>query len=104
MLNAIFAELPDSFIAGTFTRPTSFYFSLGDVKKSVQCTADSCTVSDGRAVADADCVCKTSPEFFLKIWQENLRPGMKDFMTGTIKSNNPGALQQFLRCFGKDGG
>jgi hypothetical protein len=29
---------------------------------------------------------------------------MKDFMTGTIKSNNPGALQDFLRCFGKEGG
>ena len=104
MLETIFAELPESFIAGTFTQPTSFYFSLGEIKKSVQCTAENCTVADGRVVAEADCVCKTSPEFFLKIWQENYRPGMKDFMSGTIKSNNPGALQQFLRCFGKDGG
>ena len=101
MLDALFAELPQSFIAGTFTTPTSFYFSLGDTKKSVHCTADGCTVSDGRAVDNADCVCKTSPEFFLKIWQDNYRPGMKDFMTGTIKSNNPSALQQFLKCFGR---
>jgi len=102
MLETIFATLPDSFVAGTFATPTSFYFSLGEIKKSVECRADSCLVSDGRAVDNADCVCKTSPEFFLRIWQENYRPGMKDFMTGTIKSNNPGALQQFLRGFGKD--
>lgn len=102
MLEAIFAELPDSFIGGTFTEPTRFYFSLGETKKSVKCTADSCSVSDGKAFADADCVCKTSPEFFMKIWQDNYRPGMTDFMKGTIKSNDPHALQQFLRCFGKD--
>ena len=104
MLDTIFSKLPDSFVAGTIAKPTSFYFSLGDVKKTVQCTADSCTVSDGRTVENADCVCKTSQDFFLKIWEDNYRPGMKDFMTGTIKSNNPGALQDFLRCFGKEGG
>jgi len=103
MLDTIFTTLPNSFVAGVFAKPTSFYFSLGDIKKSVQCSADSCIVSDGKTVDNADCVCKTSPEFFLKIWEENYRPGMKDFMTGTIKSNNPGALQEFLRSFGKDG-
>ena len=103
MLEAIFTKLPESFVAGTFAKPTSFYFSLGNIKKSVECSADSCSVSDGRTVDNADCVCKTNPEFFLKIWQEKYRPGMKDFMAGTIKSNNPSALQQFLRCFGKDG-
>jgi putative sterol carrier protein len=104
MLETIFTKLPETFLADVFAKPTSFYFSLGDIKKSVQCSADSCTVNDGRIFDSADCVCKTSPEFFLKIWQENYRPGMKDFMAGTIKSNNPSALQQFLRCFGKDGG
>ena len=102
MLDSIFTKLPDSFVAGTFSKPTSFYFSLGEIKKSVQCTPYSSMVSDGRAVENADCVCKTSQEFFLKIWDENYRPGMKDFMTGTIKSNNPSALQEFLRSFGKD--
>ena len=102
MLDSIFTDLPQSFVPGTFSKPMSFYFSLGEVKKSVQCTADSCTVTDGRTVENADCVCKTSQEFFLKIWEENYRPGMKDFMTGTIKSNNPSALQEFLRGFGKD--
>ena len=101
MLDAVFTKLPESFVTGVFSKPTSFYFSLENIKKTVQCTADSCKVSDGRTVENADCVCKTSQEFFLKIWEENYRPGMKDFMSGTIKSNNPGALQEFLRGFGK---
>lgn len=102
MVDSIVAKLPDSYITGSFAQATSFYFSLGDYKKTVEFTGDSCTVTDGKATENADCVCKTSPEFFLKIWQENYRPGVMDFMAGTIKSNNPGALQDFLRSFGKD--
>jgi hypothetical protein len=33
MLEAIFSRLPESFVAGVFAKPTSFYFSLGDLKK-----------------------------------------------------------------------
>jgi putative sterol carrier protein len=101
MIEEIFETLPESFVAGSFSTSKSYYFSLGEFKKTVQCSPESCIVSEGRAVENADCVCKTSPEFFLKIWQENYRPGMKDFMTGTIKSNNPSALQEFLGGFGK---
>ena len=101
MVDAIFTKLSDEFVAGSLKENISFYFSLGDIKKTVLLSSGSCEVEEGRSVENADCVCKTSPEFFLKIWQENYRPGMKDFMTGTIKSNNPNALQDFLRCFGK---
>jgi putative sterol carrier protein len=101
MIEEIFNDLPEHFISSAFSEPKSFYFSLGDTKKTVQCDSSSCTISDGRIIDNADCVCKTSPEFFLKIWNEGYRPGMKDFMTGTIKSNNPTALQDFLRGFGK---
>lgn len=102
MLAEIFTNLPESFVPGTVTGPVSYYFTLGELKKTVRVTSDACTVEDGRTLENADCVCKTSPEFFLRIWQEGYRPGMKDFLSGTIKSNNPGALQGFLRCFGKD--
>jgi len=101
MLETIFQGLPGQFVAAKLTAPMSFYFSLGEEKKTVQLTPDSCLVSDGKAVENADCVCKTTPEFFLKIWQDGYRPGMKDFLSGTIKSNNPNALQTFLACFGK---
>jgi len=53
-------------------------------------------------VESAQCVCKTSPEFFLKIWDEGYRPGLKDFLSGTIKSNNPNELKTFLAAFGKE--
>lgn len=101
MIEEIFSTLSQLFVPETISQPKSFYFSLGDTKKTVELSSDSCRVTDGKVVENADCVCKTSPDFFLKIWQENYRPGMKDFMTGTIKSNNPGALLDFLRCFGK---
>lgn len=102
MLEELFDKLPESFISGTVTAPMSYYFSLGDLKKTVRISSDTCIVETGRTLENADCVCKTTPEFFLRIWHEGYRPGMKDFLSGTIKSNNPGALQEFLRCFGKN--
>lgn len=102
MVEEIFKTMPASFVPRVVGAPVSYYFSLGDCKKTVIVDSDSCTVENGRTVDAADCVCKTSPEFFQKIWQENYRPGMKDFMSGTIKSNNPNKLQDFLRAFGKE--
>ncbi len=101
MIDDIFKAMPEIFKAQTLKEPMSYYFSLGESKKTVELAPDRCVVSDGKTVDNADCVCKTSTDFFLKIWQEGYRPGMKDFLSGTIKSNNPGALQTFLTCFGK---
>jgi putative sterol carrier protein len=101
MVEDIFASLNGLFVEGAVAKPITFYFSLGDTKKTVELSPDSFAVSDGKVVDSADCVCKTSPEFFVKIWEEDYRPGMKDFLSGTIKSNNPNALQEFLRGFGK---
>lgn len=102
MIEDIFNSLSQLFVPAAVTLPASYYFSLGNIKKTVRLTPDSCIVEDGKTVESADCVCKTSPDFFLKIWQEGYRPGMKDFLAGTIKSNNPGALQNFLKSFGKE--
>jgi len=102
MLDAIFAELPRTYIKNSFTTPTSFYLSLDDVKKTVIFAPEDCTVSEGKTVENADCICKTSTAFFLRIWQEGYTPGMGDFLKGTIKSNAPQLLQQFLRAHGKD--
>lgn len=101
MVEDVFASLDGSFVEGAVAKPITFYFSLGDTKKTVALSPESCEINDGKVVDNADCVCKTSPEFFMKIWDEDYRPGMKDFLSGTIKSNNPNALQDFLRGFGK---
>ena len=101
MVEEIFAGLGKCFQADKVTQRQVYYFSVDDVKKTVTLSPDHVDVQDGKTVVDADCVCKTSTEVFLKIWQEGYRPGMQDFMTGTIKSNNPLALKAFLAAFGK---
>lgn len=100
MIDEIFAGLAPAYRKGAVTRRISFYFSIDDAKKSVVLDPDGCTVSDGKT-DNADCVCKTSGEFFLKVWNEGYRPGMRDFLGGAIKSNAPHLLQEFLKGFGK---
>ena len=102
MVEKMFSSLPDLFVSGSVDDSVSYYFSLGDVKKTVKLSSEICVVEDGRTTENADCVCKTSPEFFMKIWEDGYRPGMGDFLSGTIKSNNPSALQNFLKSFGKE--
>ncbi len=72
------------------------------LKKTVVLTPEACRVEDGKTIEEVDCVCKTSSDFFLKIWNEGYRPGMGDFMSGKIKSNNPLTLKDFLAAFGKE--
>lgn len=102
MIDNIFAAMPDSFVTGVVDKPMVYYFSLGQSKKTVHLTGDRCTVDEGRTVDNADCVCKTDGDFFISIWNDGYRPAMGDFLSGKIKSNNPGALQLFLKAFGKD--
>lgn len=101
MVEEIFSNLGTSFQADQVTQKQVYYFSVDEVKKTVILSPGQVEVQNGKTVEEADCVCKTSTEFFLKIWQEGYRPGMQDFMTGKIKSNNPFALKTFLAAFGK---
>ncbi|WP_321367111.1 hypothetical protein [uncultured Desulfuromusa sp.] len=101
MIEQIFAEIPQNFQSGSTDEPVSIYFSIDDVKKTVQMSASGCQIDNGRTVDDADCVCKTSSEFFLKVWNEGYKPGLKDFLSGAIKSNKPDILQKFLAACGK---
>ncbi|BDD88302.1 hypothetical protein [Desulfofustis limnaeus] len=102
MIEQIFATLPEQFRASAVKAPVSYYFSLDDIKKTVVLSPDRCHVEHGRTIEAADCVCKTSTDFFLKIWEEDYRPGMGDFLTGKIKTNNPDLLKTFLAAFGKN--
>ena len=101
MVEQIFNQLDEQYSAADIQHPASVYFSIDDTKKTVFMTPDSCRVEDGRTVENADCVCKTSGEFFLKVWNEGYQPGMKDFLSGAIKSNNPSLLKSFLTACGK---
>ena len=102
MIEEIFATLPELFVKDALTESVSYYFSLGDTKVTVRLSPGDCLVESGRTIDQADCVCKTDPEFFKQIWLEGYRPSPADFFSGKIKTNNPVALQQFLSCFGKE--
>ena len=102
MIDPIFASLPEAFVPGAVDEPLVYYFSLGEARKTVHLEGKTCSVEDGRTVDNADCVCKTDVSFFISIWNDGYRPGMGDFLSGKIKSNNPTALQLFLRAFGKE--
>jgi hypothetical protein len=101
MQEDIFGTFQENFKKGIFNEPTTFYFSVDDVRKTVTLDADSCLIEDGKTVEDADCVCKTSAAMFNRIWNEGYRPGIMDFMGGAIKSNAPQLLPRLLVAFGK---
>jgi hypothetical protein len=101
MVEEVFARLGESYQADKITQKQVYYFSVDEVKKTVTLSPEGVLVENGKTVEEADCVCKTSAVFFMKIWQEGYRPGMADFLSGAIKSNNPFALQTFLAAFGK---
>ncbi len=101
MLEDIFSSMQGEYQKGVFTMPTTFYFSIDDIKRTVTLVSESCKVENGKSVEDADCVCKTSKEMFSRIWNDGYRPGIMDFMGGAIKSNAPQLLQQLLTAFGK---
>ena len=101
MVETIFANLAGQFQAGVIKAPTTFYFSIDTVKRTVTLQPDGCRVSSGKSESPADCVCKMGTEIFLQVWNHGYRPGMKDFLNGTIKSNDPQRLKLFLDAFGK---
>ncbi len=101
MIDSIFSSLPEIYVQGVIDKPMNFYFSLGETKKTVHLSPDLCLVEDGKTVETADCVCKTDADFFISIWHDGYRPGMGDFLSGKIKSNDPTALQKFLKAFAK---
>lgn len=101
MVDGIFTEMATRYKKGEFKEKTVFYFAIDEIKKTLTLNSESCTVENGKTVENADCFCKTNQELFLKIVQDGYQPGMKDFMSGQIKSNAPFLLQQFMGAFAK---
>jgi putative sterol carrier protein len=98
-VSKIFERLPSMFQKGSVKVGRTFYFSLGeDEKWTVTLTQDKCTVKAGNT-EDADCFFKASTQMFLEVWSGRHTPSVTDFMTGTIKSNNPMLLKEFVAAF-----
>ena len=101
-IGTIFKGLAPRYRKGAFAKPTSFYFSLDDDEKwTVSLAPDTCEVKVGKPAEDADCFFKASKQMFLDVWNGKHTPGMTDFMTGKIKSNNPLMLKEFVAAFKK---
>ncbi len=102
-LRRVFEQLPGRFRKGALGRDLSYYFSFGDApgeKWTVVVGPERCEVKEGRHVEKADCVLKTTPDFFLRMVREGYEPGFLDFARGKIKSNDPILLRDLKSAFG----
>ena len=96
----VFETLPKVFQKGNVKTARTYYFSLGDDEKwTVSLSKEKCEVKPGKPAEDADCFFKASKEIFLDVWNGKHTPSAKDFLTGTIKSNNPILLKDFIAAF-----
>ncbi len=102
-LVTLFAELESKFKPGVVPKPVSFYFTLGGepmAKWTVKVDASSCEIRPGKPEGTgADCVLKTSPEIFTKIVREAYTPGVAEFLSGAVKSNDVELLLTFQKAF-----
>ncbi len=101
-ISRIFESLPGRFQKGNVKTARTYYFSLDeDEKWTVALTPDGCEVKPGKPPADADCFFKASKQMFMDVWNGKYTPSAKDFLMGTIKSNNPILLKDFVAAFRK---
>jgi long-chain acyl-CoA synthetase len=102
-LVSLFEELEEKFLPGAVDKPVSFYFTLGSdelSKWTLRIDPARCEVKLGKPEGGtADCVLKTTPEIFTRIVREAYVPGVAEFMSGAVKSNDLGLLQTFQKAF-----
>lgn len=94
----IFEEMPSRYVAGKATKKTVYYFSIGDVRRTVTVEPAGVTVKDEK-VDDADVVLKTTPEIFEKMVLHGKLPGPIDIARGKVKTNDPVALKNLRDYF-----
>ena len=102
-LVSLFEELEGKFQPGRVQKPVSYYFTLGvdkDSKWTVRIESGRCEIRPGKPEGfAADCVLKTSPEIFTRIVRDAYTPGVAEFLSGAIKSNDVELLQVFQQAF-----
>lgn len=102
-LKKIFNGLHKRFKLNQIKEDTTFYFSLGEEtgeKWTVTVGPARCEIKEGKQIDQADCFMKTSAYLFIKIMEGTYQPGITDFMSGKVKSNDPTKLKLLLKVFG----
>ena len=98
----IFNGLHERFKVNQIQEDTTFYFSLGEEsgeKWTVTVGPERCEVKEGKQMEQADCFLKTSADLFIKMMEGTYQPGITDFMSGKVKSNDPMKLKLLLKVF-----
>ena len=102
-LIVLFEDLEKRFVPGKIKDPVSFYFTLGsdvESKWTVKVSPTACSVEMKKPENGvADCVLKTSPDIFTRIVREGFMPGIPEFISGQIKSNDVSLLETFVKAF-----
>ena len=97
----IFQGLPKRFQRGRSTSRGRSTLARRGREWTVSLSKEKCEVTPGKPAADADCFFKASKQMFLDVWNGKHVPSAKDFLMGTIKSNNPLLLKDFVAAFKK---
>jgi long-chain acyl-CoA synthetase len=101
-LRDIFADLERRFQRDAVKEAANFYFTLGsgpEAKWTVQVSPDGCRIVNAK-VDGLDCVViKTDAKMFARIMRDHYAPDISEFLNGTIKTNQPELLAQFLSFF-----
>ncbi len=98
-ISDVFEKMPARHRAGVLAKARSYYFSIGDLKYTVQLTPETCTVQAGKTVENADCILKTTPELFESMVMQGKMPSPMDIMMGRLKTNDPAALNELRSLF-----
>lgn len=98
-IKQIFDAMPGRYKKGTASKPTVYYFSIGDFKATVKIDPDGCSVESGKTVDKADVILKTTPQLFEKMVLKGKAPGPIDIARGKIKTNDPMGLQKLREMF-----
>ncbi|EDM75063.1 hypothetical protein PPSIR1_38956 [Plesiocystis pacifica SIR-1] len=94
----IFEIMPSRYNGGAASKPTVYYFSVGDNKYTVK-LGETCEVENGKTVDNANVILKTTDKIFLNMVLHGKLPGPIDIARGKIKTNDPGALQKLREWF-----
>lgn len=95
----IFESMPTRFRSGSASKPSTFYFSVGEFKYTMKIGPDGCVVESGKTIDNADVVLKTTPALFERMVVKGKLPGALDIARGKVKTNDPGALRSLRDYF-----
>ena len=94
-----FENLPRRFDPKRVERPVTWYFSLGELRWTVQVDDAQCKVRQGRPQGSADCVVKTSADLMVRMMEQAYIPDPAEFVSGRIKTSDIPLLIEFSRVF-----